>query len=308
MTGPVTRSTPDTKANALQDILKAAAKCGIPQTRAEALARDGALEGAVKAAMTRQAVRAAFINGTWQSAALTAVFDVKLLFDGQFQQYLVRIGVGGLYGGAVGGLSSWISNPYLKNNIVLGVLIGSSFGLVGLASTGDWARFGKGLGVNIVSGAGGWGGATVGAFALAPFGPLGPPIGGFLGGMAGGWFGSRVAGQVPALSGVTDQEVRTMYEATVAQLAKAGLKPDPKLSARQVAEAMTLSGGRGGGAGDSGATGLPFNVCMTNAMANDVGDLRQSLLVMYEASPDQFTNFLARLRAANAELSPQTIH
>jgi hypothetical protein len=53
----------------------------------------------------------------WAITALTAVFDVKLLFDGEFQQYLIKIGVSGLHGGAVGGL---LSAPILQQRHCVG--------------------------------------------------------------------------------------------------------------------------------------------------------------------------------------------
>lgn len=81
------------------------------------------------------------------------VFDINRLFDGHFKQYLINIGVSGLYGGTISRLSSWINHPFFGNGIVLSVVVGSAFGVVSLASTGDWARFGKGLGVNILGGA-----------------------------------------------------------------------------------------------------------------------------------------------------------
>lgn len=60
--------------------------------------------------------------------ALTVVFDVKILFDSTFRQYLIETGVSGLYGGAIGGLAAWINSLILNNGIVLGVIAGSAFG------------------------------------------------------------------------------------------------------------------------------------------------------------------------------------
>ncbi|ENH72043.1 hypothetical protein FOC1_g10001075 [Fusarium oxysporum f. sp. cubense race 1] len=114
----------------------------------------------------RQAVKSAFINGTWQSAGLTAVFDFRQLLDGHFRQYLTNIGVSGLYGGSFGALSSWVEHPFFGNGLVLGVLVSSGFGTISLASTGDWARFGKGLGLNVASSAASWGGAYAGAWTM----------------------------------------------------------------------------------------------------------------------------------------------
>ena len=43
-----------------------------------------------------------------------------------------------------------IKHKFFSNSVVLGVLVSSAAGLFGVMSTGDWRRFGKNLGVNIV--------------------------------------------------------------------------------------------------------------------------------------------------------------
>ena len=139
--------------------MRAAEKFSIPKTKADLLAKDGQIGNALKTALTRHAVKPAVFNGVWQNAALTAVFDMKRQFDGHLKQYLINIGVSS---GTVGGLSSWVNHPF-GNGVVLGVLVGSIFGAVTLASTGDWMRFGEGLGVNILGGCRWCYGSSVGA-------------------------------------------------------------------------------------------------------------------------------------------------
>jgi hypothetical protein len=202
----------DTLTEKVDILMKAAEKSGIPKTKADLLAKNGNIENALKTALTRYAVKTAIFNGAWQSAALTAVFDIHRLFDGHFKQYLINIGVSGLYGGTVGGLSSWIDHPFFGNGIVLGVVVGSVFGAVSLALTGDWERFGKGLGVNILGGAAAWGGAAAGRAMGALFGPIGATIGTIIRGVSAAFAGRQVALQIPGLGGVTDHEVKTMYK------------------------------------------------------------------------------------------------
>lgn len=119
-------------------LIKAVEKCGVLEMAADMSANNAKIEAAIKSALTRYAVKPAVINSVWQSVAVTALFDVQLLFDGSFMQYLIKIDVSGLYGGAVGRLSSWVSHPFFSNGIVLGVIVGSAFGVVSLVSTGDW--------------------------------------------------------------------------------------------------------------------------------------------------------------------------
>lgn len=277
--------------NRIDKLLQAAAKLGIPKEEADLLANAGKIQDVLRTSLTREAVKAALINGAWQSAALTAVFDIKCLFDGHVQQYLLNIGIGGLQGGAVSGLSSWINHPLLGNDIVLGVLVGSAVGVVSLASTGDWARFGKGLGNNVVDGASAWAGATAGSLMGAWLGPVGATVGAVLGGIGGGIGGRFVASYIPGLGGLTDRDVKTMYDGIMSRLSPAGVEPDPTLSPRQVVEAIVAQGSSG--------ERPPFNVRMTDAMASDAIDLRTAVLDLREAHPEAFEAFLENLRAVS---------
>lgn len=180
--------------------MKAVEKCGSPETATDMSANNAKIEAAIKSALTRYAAETAVINGAWQSAALTALFDIKLLSDGSFMKYLIKIGVSGLYGGAVRGLSSWVNHPFFSNGIVLGVIVGSAFGIVSLVSTGDWARFGKNLGVSIIGGATAWGGAFNGGAIDSAGGPIGTAIGATVGAFSGASPGAILRWRFQALA------------------------------------------------------------------------------------------------------------
>ncbi|TVY75506.1 hypothetical protein Focb16_v006076 [Fusarium oxysporum f. sp. cubense] len=282
------------KMEKLDVLIKAAESCGIPKSQADLLARNGKIETALKTALMRQAVKSAFINGTWQSAGLTAVFDFRQLLDGHFRQYLTNIGVSGLYGGSFGALSSWVEHPFFGNGLVLGVLVSSGFGTISLASTGDWARFGKGLGLNVASSAASWGGAYAGAWCGGGLGPIGAVVGGLVGGIGAGWAGRAAAEiYVPGLGGRTEYECRTMTQAMKRQLGSANLEHDPELTDSEAAE-LALAQGAGS------KEGLPFNVRMKESMATGMMDMREVLLELHGTSPEAFEEFQKMLRAASS--------
>lgn len=284
----------DTLTEKIDMLMQTAEKCGIPKTKADLLAKNGNIGSVLKAALTRNAVKTAVRDGAWQSAALTVVFDIKLLFDGHLKQYLINIGVSGLYGGTVSGLSSWVDHPFFGNGLVLGVVVGSAFGAVSLASTGDWERFGKGVGVNILGGAAAWGGAALGSSLGAPLGPIGVTVGAIIGSVSASYAGRWVAVQIPGLGGMTDHEVETAYKTITDQLRESGVEPDPSLSYKHVVEAIMNKG--------AGSEGLPFNVRMTEGMASDVADLRKMLLDLQEVSPGAFSMFLGMLRDTRSSI------
>lgn len=268
-------------------IFKAAEKLQIP----DGSAKDAKLEGVMKNFVARQAIKTAMFNGVWQGAAMTSVLDVNLLLNGEFKQYLIRIGVSGLFGGTVGGLSSWINHPFFGNGMVLGVLVGSAFGTVSLASTGDWVRFGKSFGISITGAAAAYGGGALGAAIGSVGGPIGTAIGTLAGSMLAGYFGRQVAGEIPGLSGMTEYEVKTMYEGIKQQLALTGLEPDPSLSPLEVVTALQAKGCNGKG-------GVPFQVQPSGAIAADITGLRGTLQSMQSSSPEGFDELLSLLRAA----------
>lgn len=282
-------------ADKMDILLKTAEKCGIPKTKADLLAKTGKIEDILKPALTRYAIKMAVANGACSQAAMTALFDIRELFDGHVKQYLAKVGVNGLYGGTVGGLSSWINHPVYGNGIVLGVVVGTAFGTVNLASTGDWARFGKSLGLNVLGGASAWGGSAAGSAIGAVGGPIGVAIGSIAGGVIASLLGRHIASQVPGLKGVTDREVKAMYKVIIEQLSSAGLEPDGSLSPRQVVEATMGAGGGGP---------KMFNFRMTDSMAAGVESLEQVLRDLRTTSPEEFAMFRVMLRAACSETLP----
>ncbi|QPC78074.1 hypothetical protein HYE68_008826 [Fusarium pseudograminearum] len=140
-------------------------KVGIPKTRADIQTHNLA-----KTALLRNAANAAILN-----MAATALFDIKTLFNGEFQKYFVKLGISGMYGGAAAGIQARIHHPVFGNGAVVGVVVSSAFGVVGLVNTGDWARFVKNTGLGIVGSAGAWGGSQLGAMENLSDWQLGDP-------------------------------------------------------------------------------------------------------------------------------------
>ncbi|KAK6725385.1 hypothetical protein SNK04_004190 [Fusarium graminearum] len=145
-------------------VLKSSQKVGIPKTRADIQTHNLA-----KTALLRNAANAASLN-----MAATSLFDIKTLFNGDFQKYFVKLGISGMHGGAVAGIQARIHHSFFGNGAVVGVVVSSAFGVVGLIKTGDWTRLGKYTGLGIVGSAGGWGGSKLGAlFGTYVLGPIG---------------------------------------------------------------------------------------------------------------------------------------
>ena len=222
---------------------------------------------------------------------LTCVFDINLLFDGDFVLCLTKVGVSGLYGCTVGGLSSWVNHPFFGNGMALDVLVGSAFATVSLISTGDWARFGKNVGVGIIGGAASWSGATIGGAVGSFGGPVGIASGAFTGGTLAGLAARRVALEISSPGGMTQCEVQTIYESIKEQLAAVGVEPDPSLSSKEVVSAFVKRGSK--------QAGLPFRVRMTGSMIDGVNELHDTLSAMRDSSPEAFGELLALLRAAS---------
>lgn len=269
-------------------ILKASRKIGIPKTPADLAKENVKADTLMKTALLRRAASSAGINLT-----ITALFDIRLLIDGDVKAYLVKIGVSGLYGGAVSGCSAWIEHPFFGNGAVLGVIVGSAFGVVSLACTGDWARFGKNVGLNIVGSVGGWAGAQAGAWGgTAVGGPIGGVIGAIVGGFAGGIAGRWMATATTNLAEETDVEIDGYYERVKEQWEKIGIQPDPSLSRREFVKAVLKQG--------SDPNSKAVLVQMTGSMAADVKTLQDSLIGWRDGNPDGFEEFLKRLREAVA--------
>ncbi|KAI1772033.1 hypothetical protein F4818DRAFT_454232 [Hypoxylon cercidicola] len=250
-------------------------------------------ENAFKTALARYAIKQATMRGVWQNALLTGVFDIKELLDRNFQQYLFKMGASGLYGGAVGGLSTWVYHPFFGNGAVLGVIVGSAFGTVSLASTGDWARFGKDLGASTIGHGVAWcGGVAGGALAGSIGGPIGAVIGGIAGGFAGGFAGRKVASSIPGVSGDTEIEVQKMYSGIKDHLSKSGVELDQSLSPEEVVRMFRTN---------NDGKGVSLPVRATSAYVADLNELRDTLVAMQSDSPERFAEFLKNLRAATQE-------
>jgi hypothetical protein len=284
-------------------IMRAASKCGVPKDTAEKMAGTASGSAVMKRAVTRYMV----VNGAMKrgitNAGLTAVIDFRLLFDGELKKYFTKIGVSGLHGCAVGGLGRLISHPFFGNNAVLGVLVGAGLGVVTLASTGDIARFGKDVGVNIC----GASAAHVGAQAGFRIGssipmPLLQPFlaGGFsvIGGLAAGWTAGWAGSKILSVAEMTDCEVMRMYKRIKDNLATIGMEPDPSLSPREIVMA-TLKGGQEGKP--------PFEFHITPSMDSSVRDLYNELDTLLSSSPEEFDNFLELLRVAIDDKVPKEL-
>ncbi|KAK4235923.1 hypothetical protein C8A03DRAFT_36216 [Achaetomium macrosporum] len=141
------------------------------------------MQAAKKIGVPEKGADTAVVNVVWQNALLTGVFNFNELIDGSFKSYLVKVGVSGVYGGTIGGFSMWIDHPFFSNGAVLGVLLGSALDTFSLVSTGDWARFGKNLGLNLVGTGVAWGAGSVGSVAG---GAIGGPVGAANGAIAFG--------------------------------------------------------------------------------------------------------------------------
>ncbi|UZP36712.1 hypothetical protein NXS19_004528 [Fusarium pseudograminearum] len=237
-------------------------KVGIPKTRADIQTHNLA-----KTALLRNAANAAILN-----MAATALFDIKTLFNGEFQKYFVKLGISGMYGGAVAGIQARIHHPVFGNGAVVGVVVSSAFGVVGLVNTGDWARFVKNTGLGIVGSAGAWGGSQLGAmvrFSRSDRNCPGGMVGGFCGGLAGRW----TAGETTNLAERNDLEVEDLYEKVQERNAKMGLRADPSLTKREV---------------------------MTDAMATDIATLQENLSDWQQGDPKAFEAFIDGLRKATS--------
>lgn len=205
---------------------------------------------------------------------------------------MLKVGVSGLHGGTVGGLSMWIKHPFFSNSAVLTLLVGSAFGMGGLVSTGDWERFGKSLGVNILTTGGAYaGGLGLGFVAGALLGLETGGVGLFVraGSLAGGHYGRKGAVEIPCLGGMTDHEVQTMYASIKKQLSAAGMEPDPSLSPAEVVTKVIQNSREG--------RGVPFAIQMTKSHKVDVMELKEKLAALWRDSPTDFDQFLSLLRA-----------
>ncbi|CVL09261.1 uncharacterized protein FMAN_14278 [Fusarium mangiferae] len=277
--GAMERELLDKSSKYHEAVLKASQKIGIPKTTADINA-----DSLMRTTFVRNAVNAAGIN-----MAATALFDIKTLFDGEFQNYFLKLGISGAYGSTVSACSSQIDHPIFGHGAVVGVVVGSLFNMASLASTGDWSRFGKNTGLSMVSSAGGWGGTQLGAMAgTAVGGPIGGLLGGLVGGLGGGFAGRWGGGRWSVLGELTDAEVEKSYETIMENYAKIGVYPDSSLSKRDVVAGML----------DQSTSSKSVLVRITGATAADLTNLKNSLSDWQQGSPEGFEVFLQGLRDA----------
>ncbi|KAI2618392.1 hypothetical protein GGR54DRAFT_153202 [Hypoxylon sp. NC1633] len=265
----------------IDKLTKAAERVGIPGD-AEAHVND-----AIKVALTRLAVKRATVNGVWQSALLTGVFNIKDLYDGHFKQYLTKVGVSGLFGGTAGGLSTIIKHPFFAKSAVLSLIVGSVFNTFNLASTGDWERFGKNRGSDIISTVA----SSVGGGAMA--GLVGGPWGILAGaacGIAGAFAGQQAASVLPGIRGETKIEIQKMYTGIKDHLSRSGVDLDPSLSPKEVVQMFKTNNL------ENGILLLP--VRMTDVHSKNVNEPRNMLLTMQNDSPERSTEPPKALRGA----------
>lgn len=260
-------------------VLESSQKVGIPKTRADIQTHNLA-----KTALLRNAANTASLD-----MAATALFDIKTLFDGEFQKYFVKLGISGIYGAAVAGIQARIDHSVFGNGAVVGVVVSSAFGVVGLVNTGDWARFEKNIGLSIVGSAGGWGGSQLGAtVGTAVLGPIVTVAGGMVGGLCGGLAGRWTAGKTTSLADRTDLEVEDLFEKVQEGNTKMGLRADPSLTKREVVARIFDQ------RDDSVA------VQMTDAMATNIATLQENLSDWQQGDPKAFKGFIDCLRKATS--------
>ena len=271
----------------LKDLQKYYSKFGTPETASKRVIGDVKAEKMIKASLLRFTAKRA-LQGGCVSAAMRGVFDIKLLFDGEFKKYLAHIGISGLYGASLEGLSKWIRHPFFGNGMVLGILIGTAFNAVSLAESRDWVRFGKNIAMDVIGAATGYGGAATGFWlgvAIGgPFTGFTAPIFGLAGSLIGSYCGAKLAKRVPGLRGVTETEILKGYEHIKKQLAAAGLEPDPSMPPRQFMTAIFSQ---------KRATSIP--VRHTKDVVQELTDLDRSLQALYDASDEKFAKFVATL-------------
>lgn len=285
--------TDETKLNELlQRIQKNNHQFGTPKsanirTSQNVKAQNVKAENMMKLALLRLITERA-IRGGITNAVLRGVFDIKLLFDGEFKKYCASIGISGLYGASVSGLSKWVRHPIFGNGMVLGVLIGGAFNAFSLFDTGDWARFGKSLGMSVVGTAAAWGGGTAGvALGAAIGGPLGwltGPIFGIAGSFLAANYGTQAASKYTPLGGHTSHEFAKGYENIKKQLTAAGLEPDPDMSPEQFVTAMF-----------SREAANYIRVKPAKAMVDAWTDTHSSLKTMRGISEEGFAKFVDKM-------------
>jgi len=286
------KSTKDAlKPAILEKLLKVFTKLGVPKQAERINTRAAARHNMSKSWTARFAIKTAMASGACWSAGISAVFDAKLLWDRKFADYLTRVAISGLYGATTSGLSTWLKNPWLKNNMVVNVFVGSAFNTVNLVSTGDWERFGKDISGNVVRSGGAWAGSSLGAAAGAFGGPVGAACGALIGALIGSTVGSKGAEKVlPWLKELTEREYRAAYEKLKETWAGFGLEPAFDEQYKETVDYFILKRGSNETSGPS----VRFRPDIQKA----IRELQGILSEMNDIAPQEFTKFVELLRAA----------
>ncbi len=159
-------------------------------------------------------------NAAKMGIGMSAVFNIGLLWNGEIRQFgfeILKDGAISCANSAAGDMLQTTLGDYAGpvGAIVISALIDTK----NLYATGDWARFGKNLGINgvgVLAGAGG--GALAGLMG-------GGPVGAIVGLIAGGFAGRYVAGEwIPGLSGLTKKEKKMIMNKVTTELKEAGVK------------------------------------------------------------------------------------
>lgn len=187
----------------------------------------------------------AIVTGA-SSAVLSGIFNVNLLFEGEFAEYFTKIAIQSGSNVAIEtGLNTaayWCPTGSEKILTYGGPILNISFNLIKDSfyafDNDDWERVCKNLGLNVASAATAAGGAIAGAKTGTAISILYPPaapllIGGctIVGGVAGALGGRWIGGLIPFLGGLTEMEfVDCIYKRMNEILDPAGLQVKPGLS------------------------------------------------------------------------------
>ncbi|KAK2810296.1 hypothetical protein FQN50_003027 [Emmonsiellopsis sp. PD_5] len=261
---PTLSKTPRLSTILVAKMMDAIMKCG---------AEDAVTPWAAAKAAAKQ-------HGGWD-AALTAIFDCKFLFDGEFGRYLTEIFVSGAHGFILGLLPGAI-RAFFGANEMMCELVGAFFGCLPLSSIFEsFEQFCKKFGVAAFAALGSYGGRYLGKVVcgIHPILSVGQPFASFTFSFIGGRLMESFGRMVCKVD-------KSPYERIKEALAKIDLEPDPLLSKEDVVEGMIKCG----------TERKPFRVKMTESMTDDVKDLRDELSTLQSSSPAKFGEFLDELK------------
>lgn len=197
-------------------------------------------------------------DSAWESAAMAGLLDVNTLLKGDYKGYVSHVGCKAL-GSSLAGLQASIRNECFGEGTIPGAVASCGMDAVNLATTGDWARFGRRTSQNAAEGLGTWGGSAAAAWAVGGLGatvglPVVLPI---VGAFAARSTVRCLANMVPGMGSETKCESDTASEVT----------PQLKEAAGAVVEDMT--------------------------------QLQDALGSMKSALPEAFETFMGHLRTAS---------